>query len=207
MALFDNLVDTLAYCAVLAGLTITPGPLTAILVARAFANDRPGAYAFSFGIALGDTLIILLICLGFSVWIQSYPSIFSISKVFAVVFILWIAFQMLNRKGSFTNTAIDAKPTVVSSTIAGMLMCAVSPQTLLLYLLLLPRVIDLSDISITSLIALLFVTYLTLMLSLFLLVYFADKVRPWILSGEPSPTMDRVLAGTVALSGISIIVM
>ncbi len=53
MALFD----VLAYCAVLAGLTVTPGPLTAILAAKALANDRLGAYAFSFGIALGDTLI------------------------------------------------------------------------------------------------------------------------------------------------------
>lgn len=162
MALFDNLVNTLAYCAVLAGLTITPGPLTAILVARAFANDRPGAYAFSFGIALGDTLIILLICLGLSVWIQSYPSIFSISKGFALVFILWIAFQMLNRKSTFTDSVIAARPTLLSSTFAGMLMCTVSPQTLLLYLLLLPRVVDLSDIRITSLIGILFVTYLTL---------------------------------------------
>lgn len=198
-------LDALAYCVVLAGLTISPGPLTAILVARTFADDRPGAYAFSFGIALGDTLIILLICLGLGVWIQSFPAIFSISKGFALVFIMWIAFQMLNRKSTYLEPSEVSSSTLVSSVFAGMLMCAVSPQTLLLYLFLLPRVIDLSDFSLTSLIGLLFATYLTLTLSLFTIVYFADKIRPWILSNVVSPVMDRVLAGTVALSGVLII--
>ncbi len=202
-----GLFDTLAYCVVLAGLTITPGPLTAILVAKAFANDRPGAYAFSFGIALGDTLIILLICLGLSVWIQTFPWFFNISKGFALVFILWIAFQMLNRKSTPQEDSKGVKPTLVSSILAGLLMCTASPQSLLLYLILLPRVVNLNEVGITSMIGLLLVTYITLMLSLFVLVYFSEKIRPWILSGKTSPTVDRVLACTVALSGVSIVMM
>ncbi len=203
MALFD----VLAYCAVLAGLTITPGPLTAILVAKALANDRLGAYAFSFGIALGDTLIIILICLGLSVWIQSFPVIFSVGKGLALVVILWISFQILRRKSVRLEPEKVTKSTLISSTFAGVLMCTVSPQTLLLYLLLVPRVVDLNELTLSSLVGLLLVTCLTLAISLFLIVFFADRVRPWILSKEASPAMDRVLAGTVALSGLSMIVI
>ena len=203
MALFD----VLAYCAVLAGLTVTPGPLSAILVAKALAKDRVGAYAFSFGIALGDTLIIVLICLGLSVWIQSVPMIFSVGKGLALVMILWISYRILHRKHVRPDPEKVTKSSMISSTFAGLLMCAVSPQTLLLYLLLIPRVVNLSELKFSSLVGLLLITYLTLIISLSLVVFFADKIRPWILSNEASPAMDYVLAGTVALSGLSMIII
>ncbi len=203
MALFD----VLAYCAVLAGLTVTPGPLTAILVAKSLANDRLGAYGFSFGIALGDTLIIVMICLGLSVWIQSFPFIFSVGKGLALVMILWVSYRILRRKHVRPDPVKETKSTVISSTFAGLLMCAVSPQTLLLYLLLVPRVVNLSDLKLSSVIGLLVITYLTLIICLSLVVFFADKIRSWILSDQASPKIDQVLAGTVALSGLSMIII
>ena len=62
-------------------------------------------------------------------------------------------------------------------------------------------------VKLSSVVGLLLITYLTLIICLSLVVFFADNIRPWIVSNEASPKIDYVLAGTVALSGLSMIII
>ncbi|MEM7257983.1 MAG: LysE family transporter [Pseudomonadota bacterium] len=72
------IMDVVAYFAVLASLTLAPGPLSAILVAKTLAGDRSGALIFGSGIALGDTLIIILVCSGMGTWLTNTPLVFTL---------------------------------------------------------------------------------------------------------------------------------
>ena len=64
-----------------------------------------------------------------------------------MVMILWIAYRILRRPHVQPESEKVTKSTMIRSTLAGLLMCTVSPQTLLLYLLLVPRVVDLSELN------------------------------------------------------------
>ncbi len=200
-------MDVLAYFAVLTSLTLAPGPLSALLVAKTLSGDRSGAMIFGSGIALGDSLIILVVCSGMGTWLESTPVIFTIGKSLAVIYILWIALWMLKKNKRPNPVETPATRKVLAELGSGMVTCIASPQTLLLYLILVPRLIDLNNISVTPFLVLLFTTAAALCVSVFVLIYLAQTIRTWV---EPRPERaigDWILAAVVAGSGLFIISM
>ena len=199
-------MDVVAYFVALAALTFSPGPLSAILVAKTLAGDKRGALTFGSGIAIGDSLIILVVCSGLGMWLQSTPQIFTVGKALSVAYILWIAMWMLQRDKLRPASSATQKK-FLGELGSGVIACVSSPQTLLLYLVLVPRLIDLNNITLSPFLILLATTAAALFVSVFVMVSLADSIRSRVTPRSDRSITDWMLAAVVAGSGLYIVSM
>lgn len=143
-----QLNDLVAYTSMLVALSLAPGPIIALAISRGLSQDLSGAMAFVVGIAAGDALIIVLVCGGLGLWLQSYPTVFTLAKIASLTYLLYIAYGMWRDSEHQTVVGKSLRaPVYYSDVIAGMTMCIVSPQTILIYLMLLPGLVDITVVS------------------------------------------------------------
>lgn len=191
----------LAYCLTLIALTAAPGPLVAVLAARSANRDRVGAWAFAAGICAGDIAVIVAIALGFGIWLQSRPEIFLAARYFGGAYLLWLAARMWIDAGAVRAN----RPTRSNSCaclLAGFAACLSSPQTIVLYLALLPKVIAPADIGAQEIAILITATCVALMIVFLMVIALAHYARQLLCSSSASTATGRVMASCVALASI-----
>lgn len=189
------------YMITLAALTLAPGPLVAVLAARSASSDRRGACAIAIGICAGDILVILTICAGLGVWLQAHPEVFISARYVGVGFLLWMAVRMWHPPGVST----DHFPPVAGTTasfLAGVALCLSSPQTLVMYLVLLPGVADLTLVRLQDVIVLSLATMGALFGVFLLIILLAGTLQKALRSSNAARLWGRGMSLTVAMSAV-----
>jgi len=189
----------LTYALTLSAITLVPGPLVAVLAARAACCDRLGACALAIGICIGDILVILAICAGFGFWPQAHPEIFTFAKYAGVGLLGWIAIRMWR---SSAHSADRPVPTVsfAALTLSGLALCLSSPQTVVMYLVLLPRVADLTAIRTQEVILLILATSVALLGVFLLVIVLAGAIQRLLRSPNGVALWGRSMSMIVAMS-------
>lgn len=189
----------LAYMATLGALTLTPGPLIAVLAARSAGRDRPGACAMVVGICAGDALVILAICAGFGFWLQAHPQIYSFARYAGAALLLWLALRLWI---SATAQSAETCPAggIAASLLVGFALCLSSPQTVVMYLVLLPRVVDLTALGVADLLLLLAATIVALVAVFVVVILFAEATQALLRSTTGARLWARAMALTLVLS-------
>lgn len=191
------------YVAALGALTLAPGPLMAVLVARSASQDRAGACALAIGMCVGDVLVILAICAGFGIWLQAHPEIFTVGKYAGAGLLLWMAFRMWS-----ASVAPAAHPApacgIIYSGLVGLAICLSSPQTVVMYLVLLPRVIDLAMVRPREMIMLIAATAMVLLGIFFLAIFFADVMQKLLRSSAGVVLWARGTSLAIAASAVGV---
>jgi threonine/homoserine/homoserine lactone efflux protein len=131
----------LAYAATLTALNAVPGPFFAVVVARALARDRPGALAFALGIGAGDLAAVALVLAGPAAWAAGIPGVAATLRWLGAAWLGWLAVSLW-RSPATRIVAAGARRPPVALALAGALACLGNPQTHLLYLALLPAVLE-----------------------------------------------------------------
>lgn len=191
------------YVATLGALTLAPSPLVAVLAARSASRDRAGACALAIGMCVGDVLVILAICAGLGFWLQAHPEIFTVAKYAGVGLLLWLAFRMWNDTVALADYPTPACGTIVSG-LVGVALCLSSPQTAVMYLVLLPRVIDLAMIRPQEMIMLIAATAMVLLGVFFLVIFFADVMQKLLRSSAGVVLWARGTSLAIAISAAGI---
>lgn len=190
-----------AYMATLAALTLSPGPLVAVLAARSANRDRRGAIALALGICTGDVVVILAISAGLGFWLHAHPEVFSSAKIVGVGFLVWMAAGMWNRS-AVTLDHPDRRSSTIGSVVAGFAICLSSPQTLMLYMVLLPNVVDVPGIDVQVVTLLVLATLLVLGAVFALVILLSGAVRRLLASPTGTVLGGRCMAATVGLSAL-----
>ncbi|TJZ90139.1 LysE family translocator [Paracoccus gahaiensis] len=194
----------LTYMTTLVALTLTPGPLVAVLAARSASRDRQGACALAIGICAGDVLVILAICAGFGLWLQAHPEVFAAAKYIGVGLLLWLALRMWTTP---TVTADHPAQTggVIASALLGFTICLSSPQTVMMYLVLLPRVADLTLIRAQETILLVAATTAALLSVFLLVILFAGATQKILNSSAGVVVWARGMSLTITASAVCVL--
>lgn len=200
-----QLSDLVAYTCIIVALTLAPGPLVAIIVSRSLNRDISGALAFTVGVAGGDVLIILMLSAGLGIWVQSVPELFLFAKFCTLAYLLYLACNMWVGPKEGTSCLEKCKSGLPSSIVAGMITCIVTPQSILLYLLLLPRFVDVTNISMTMVGYISLVTFAAICLSLSGVVLIARWLSMLNGSTRNSQFLNRTLSLVIAASGLWIV--
>lgn len=194
--------DIAAYFIMLMALTLAPGPLMTVLVARTLGNDTKGAFSFGVGIAFGDVIAVAFICAGLGLWLQSFPGIFVFAKVGVVVYMAWLAYGIWRGAISISEQNGAAQSNTILSVLAGVGSCLATPQTLVLYVMLLPNLIDVDAVNMTTFLVLCLITFSALACAFAIVIALAGVLRSVLHNPARVQIMNRCLAMMVGGSAI-----
>lgn len=189
------------YAATLAALTLAPGPLVAVLAARSASRDRRGACALALGICAGDIVVVLAICAGLGYWLQARPELFAFAKYAGVGFLLWMATRIWLQSKVESDHAVPISGMTVSL-FTGFAICLSSPQTVVMYLVLLPRVMDLTVVRLQDAVLLILATIGALFGVFLLVILMAGTLQNALRSPKAVSLWGRGMSLTVALSAV-----
>ena len=189
------------YAATLSALTLAPGPLVAVLAARSANSDRRGACALAIGICAGDILVVFAVCAGLGYWLQEHPEVFAFAKYVGVGFLLWMAIRMWIDSAKPLDNAVPIGGTAVSL-FTGFAICLSSPQTVVMYLVLLPGVVDLTVIRPQDMLLLIVATIGALFGVFLLVILLAGTLQKALRSPGSVALWGRSMASAVVLSAV-----
>ena len=132
---------------------------SAALVARVLVRGTAGAFAFMFGIALGDVLWLSAAVLGLAFIAKTFAMFFLALKYLGAAYLLYLAWKL------WTAPALAPEATPLKAErplrlfAAGLSIMLGNPKVMVFYLALLPNIIDLGGISALGFLELVLVTY------------------------------------------------
>ena len=194
-----------AYFLTVLAVTAAPGPLVAVLAARTLARDRGGAVAFATGICFGDVLVVALICAGLGPWVQAKPELFDAAKWVGAAYLFWLATRMWRDARQPAASARQRRS--LASAAAGLATCLSSPQTILLYLVLLPGVIEIERVDALAFGMLAAVTCAALAAVFAGVIVLAGRAQQLLASPGKSRACGRCMALTVAGTALWILMI
>lgn len=196
-----NIFDMISYYLTLITIAIAPGPMLLLLMTRAASNDTKGAIGFAFGAALGSLTIISAICVGLSTWLTEFPAALAYSKYLMLAYIMWIAWGMW-KSGFDMNTAEAPRSSgVVLSVVAGFTTCVLSPYMLVLFPLMLPELMDLTQIVMPDYLLITATTFLAEATAAALIIGLAAQLRRLTRTARGTMIMNRGLSVVLLLGG------
>lgn len=195
-----NTADLFTYLVLLISMTLAPGPLIAVTIARTLGKDVWGALSFGVGIAVGNVIIILCVRAGLGVWLDTVPGLLEYAKYLGLAYLMWIAYEMWFKTSDMAEGGKRSGDR--GAMIAGMCSCFVSPHYILLYLLILPRMFDLSTVSVPVFSALAVMTFAALGVTYGGVIFMADRFRVWMVNPSKTRILNRTLATVIAGCGV-----
>lgn len=193
--------DASSYFITLIAITLAPGPVALVLVARSASRDVFGALSFGLGFAAGGLLIITAVCFGLAAWLTAVPEVFVYSKYVMLAFILWMAVGIW--RGGF-DLSVDGetkRARLLPSFGTGIATCFLSPYVVLLFPLVLPEMMDITRIEMPQFLIIALVTFAALMAGVALIVGFAAQLCHLARSPRAMMILNRGLAGLLAVGG------
>lgn len=205
-----SVADTVSYFIALLAIAIAPGPVVLMLLVRSASNDARGAASFGFGFASGGVLIITAVCFGLGAWLTAVPEVFQYSKYVMMAYFVYLAHGIW--RGGFNmetdgDSICDGKKsttcssTVLSSIIAGLVTCFISPYMMILFPLVLPEMMDITTIALPDFAIISAITFLALSTGALLIIIFASQLRRVIKSGRSATMVNRSLASILVVAG------
>lgn len=129
------------------------------------------------------------------------PTLFIIGKCAAVLYLLWLAYNMWTHKDKDKAEGNVKQTGVLSSCVAGFTTGTIAPHYLLLFLLILPQILDVSTVQTSSIGLLAILTFTIVFTTYASVIYITHRCGQMIKPSNDSRWLNRSLAVAVAASG------
>ena len=183
---------------------VAPGPLMAVLIARALGHGIAGGLAFAAGLCLGCAAVTAAVALGIGFWAEGQPELLSLAKYVGVSYLLWLAFGMWNDRSGVTS-APKQKQGWVAAAVAGIVLCIGNPSILLFYMLLFPSVAPAGPASLDYVAIVVLVTFASAAIVFVGTALLAGQLNRLISSNGASGRFARLSAAATALTAVWIL--
>lgn len=193
-----------AYFVALVAYAASPGPLMAVLVARSLGNDWKGATVFAAGLCAGEVVAVIAVILGIGIWAQTQPELLALAKYAGVAYLLWLAAKMWRDRSGVTAAQVR-RTGWLASAVAGVALCLGNPATLLMQMLLLPIVAPRGVVSLEQTVLVVIVTFAAFGSIFFGTIPLARQINRIIASPGSTGMINRMTAGTIALTSVWIL--
>ncbi len=189
-----SFVDTFSYFTALVAIAIAPGPVVLMLMVRAASGDVKGAAGFGLGFAMGGVSIITAVCFGLGTWLTTVPEVLEYSKYAMMAYFIYLARGIWRGGFDMCGECEETRCTLWSSIIAGLMTCFISPYMMILFPLVLPEMMDITEIQLPDFAIVGVVTFLALATGASLIVVFAAQIKRLIRSARAVLILNRSLA-------------
>ncbi len=142
-------------------LAAVPSTSVALVVTRSASLGINNGLAVSAGIVLADLLFIALAILGLSAIAETFGSLFMLVKILGGIYLIGYGISLLKPKTTEKNVEIQYKRGLVTSFLVGFLLTLGDIKAIVFYASLLPLFIDLTIIKTPDILAIIFITLLS----------------------------------------------
>lgn len=185
----------------------TPGPEIAALLSRSLSGGLVSSLPLALGIMLGKLLLLTAAVVGLTTLVHFLGPLFIVLKVSGAGYLVWLGIKKWKHAQRVLG-ANEKPPTVnpVAEIGLGLTMTLSNPIAIVFYLALLPGVIDVSGVSLTS--YLILCSLLLVVMSGIVIGYglLAEAARKLFSSSHTSKWFDRT-AGVIMLGAAIMIMM
>lgn len=127
-------------------LTLIPGPDMALFVGRSIAQGKKAGFSCVLGCINGIIIQVIAVSIGLSALIVASPMAFLLLKILGAVYLLWLAFQAIRNKSSFSlNQDRQARQSFRKNYLTGLCINLLNPKVLLFNITFLPQFVNAAD--------------------------------------------------------------
>lgn len=144
-----DIFSMLAFAAIIAVATATPGPTVVTLVARVLATGRSGNLAFALGLIVGDVFWLACAVFGIAAIAVHLHDVMVVLKFLGAAYLLYLAYRLWTAPtASPTGNAQPVRRHPMGAAAGGLAVAIANPKTMMFYLALLPNLIDVAAVDI-----------------------------------------------------------
>ncbi|MBN2010836.1 LysE family translocator [candidate division KSB1 bacterium] len=191
------------------GMTIlaaTPGPGVFASMAKAMSSGFRSALILIGGLAVGDSVFLILALIGMSTISRLMGEMFFIIKIAGGMYLIYLGLKLFSKKKSVQAEICDKNTTGFKTFVSGFLVTMSNPKPILFYSSVVPTIVDIEHITGLEVLVLSAI----LMTVSFLVVgsysYIASLTRKLAVHGSMKKKLDTV-AGTTMITAGSLILL
>lgn len=127
-----------------------PGPEVAALLGRTLSGGMRSSIALAVGIVTGKLLLMTAAAIGLGALATLPGPVFLLLKILGALYLFWLGIRRWRNAGRVLDTHAHAQTGRVADAGAGLAMTLSNPMAVMFYLALMPTVIDLNGLSMTT---------------------------------------------------------
>jgi threonine/homoserine/homoserine lactone efflux protein len=140
----------LSYAVALGIAAAIPGPGITALVSRSVASGPVVAFAMLGGLIMGDLVYLSFAVFGLAFIAKNFSILFIAIRWFSILYLLWLAYSFWKAEQHDLSQSTFTKKDMASAALSGLTITLGNPKTIAFYLALLPLVLNLENVGITS---------------------------------------------------------
>lgn len=157
-----TIFSAFALCLVMLALAAIPSASVALVVTRSVTLGVRNGAAVAAGIVIGDLIFVSLAILGMSVLAQTMGAFFAFFKYLGGIYLVWLGIGLLRAKEQVPLRAVDSRgSTLLTSFLSGLFLTLGDVKAILFYASLFPTFVDMANLTVTGIAAIVFITILT----------------------------------------------
>lgn len=194
------LAETLAeFAATSLLIELTPGPNMAYLAALTLSDGRRVGLAAVAGVCAGLGLVGILVAFGLAALIDGMPLLYGLLRYAGIAFLLYLAWDAWSNADKPTGESVGLGTAFWRATLTNVL----NPKSALFYVSVLPLFLDRDRPDVTGQTLVLAGLYVGIATTVHaVIVLFADRLRPYLVSGPHETVIRRVLAASLGVVAI-----
>lgn len=196
--------ELLIFALVFAASAATPGPDTMTIFGRALSGGRFSAIPFTFGVVLAKLTLLTLVVLGLAALAQSFGQFFIVLKFAGASYLVWAGIRLWRKSGEPEAHDLAVKVSWRDS-VTGYALGISNPQAIAFYVALLPTVVDVAHLNLTTYLMLCAVLAFTMVVIAAIYALLADRLRFLFRSVKTWRTTNRVAGGIMIASGVIVV--
>jgi threonine/homoserine/homoserine lactone efflux protein len=194
----------LTFCAVYALTVASPGPGVAAVIARGLAHGMKGTPAFIAGFLAGDLVWFGIAATGLAALAKTATTLFIAIKWAGVAYLLWLAWKLWTAPAERVEVKSDDRQHGWRAFMASFLLTLGNPKAILFFLALLPTVVNLTTLTLPSIVQISIA--MCLVQPAVLIVYSLLAAKARTLFTTPSAVRKLNRGSGVAMAGAAAIV-
>jgi threonine/homoserine/homoserine lactone efflux protein len=199
-----TLATAIAFAIAMFFLAIVPGPGVAAIVSRTLGSGMNAGLAVITGLAVGDTVFLVLAIGGLSAVASVIGPLFQAVKYVGAAYLIWLGYKALTAKAA----PIDIAPATTMSpwreTSIGLLVTLGNPKPILFYGALMPTFVDITKVGVGDVGVLVTIVVTVSYIVLGGYAYLAHRARTLLTSRSAVGRLNKVTGGLLIGSAIMV---
>lgn len=193
--------NILIFALVFTASAITPGPDTMTIFSRGLSGGRFAAVPFTFGVILSKLTLMTLVVLGLAALAQSFGGFFVVLKILGAAYLIWAGIRTWRKPGEAEAHTL-ANQVTWKDGFTGYALGISNPQAVAFYVALLPTVVNVQTLSLSTYLALCGVLTVVMLTIAAVYALSADRLRYLLRSPRARKVTNRVAGGVMVGSGM-----